>query len=209
MKSLLKNIIKIFLKIIFLVFSNNSLNFWKHYKNTLYSHWIKNAFKSSGKGFYCKAPIYLKGGKYISIGNNFSTEVGLRIEAWDVFNKVKYSPEIIIGDNVIFNYDCHIGCINKIVIGNNVLIASRVFITDHFHGEINLNALNLPPFVRDLFSKGSVIIEDNVWIGEGVVILPNVRIGKNSIIGANSVVNRDIPANSVAGGIPSRILKQF
>lgn len=56
----------------------------------------------------------------------------LRIEAHDFHNGVKFSPEIIIGDNVSINYDCHIGAINKIVIGNNVLLASKIFITDHF-----------------------------------------------------------------------------
>ena len=58
-------------------------------------------------------------------------------------------------------------------------------------------------------SKGPVIIEDNVWIGEGVVILPNVRIGKSAIIGANSVVNADVPANAVIGGIPAKIIRQL
>lgn len=77
------------------------------------------------------------------------------------------------------------------------MIASKVFITDHSHGEININSLTLPPSSRKIVSKGAVIIEDNVWIGEGVCILPNVTIGRNSIVGANSVVTNNIPENCV------------
>ena len=57
--------------------------------------------------------------------------------------------------------------------------------------------------------KGSVVIEDNVWIGAGAVIALNVRIGRNSVIGANAFVNHDIPENSVAAGIPARVIKSF
>jgi acetyltransferase-like isoleucine patch superfamily enzyme len=53
------------------------------------------------------------------------------------------------------------------------------------------------------------VIEDNVWIGESVVILPGVTIGKNSIIGANAVVTKSIPENSIAGGNPARIIKKI
>jgi len=103
----------------------------------------------------------------------------------------------------------HIGCTNKIVIGDNVLIASRVYITDHSHGEVTIDALNIPPNFRPIISKGPVIIEDNVWIGEGVCILSGVTIGKNAIIGANSVVTKNVSPNSVVGGVPARVIKQL
>ena len=54
-----------------------------------------------------------------------------------------------------------------------------------------------------------MIIKDNVWIGEGVAIMPNVRIGKNAIIGANAVVTKDVPENTVVGGNPAKIIKQL
>jgi acetyltransferase-like isoleucine patch superfamily enzyme len=79
--------------------------------------------------------------------------------------------------------------------------------TDHFHGEISLKALSLAPALRQLYSKGPVIIEDNVWIGEGAVIMPNVRIGKNAIVGANAVVTKDVPADCVVGGVPARVIR--
>src|SRR5206468_2579984 len=146
---------------------------------------------------------------YISIGKNFFALYNLRLEAHDNYEGYKHTPELVIGDNVIINTDCHIGCINKVHIGNNVLFASRVYVSDHSHGNIETEALRLPPAIRPLVSKGPVIVKDNVWIGEGVCILPNVTIGENAIIGANSVVTKDVPANSVVVGIPARVIKQL
>lgn len=171
------------------------------------TQYIIKQLKKCGKNPVILFPITTHGLKYVSFGDNINICSRLRLESHDKYLNNRYTPEVIIGDNVSINYDCHIGCINKIVIGNNVLIASKVFITDHFHGDTGLNTINLPPNLRPVLSKGPVIIEDNVWIGEGVSIMPNITIGKNSIIGANSVVTKNIPKNSVVVGNPARIIK--
>ena len=118
-----------------------------------------------------------------------------------------FHSEIVIGNNVTVAAYCHIGCINKVTIEDEVLIAGKVFISDHFHGMIEAQSLSKPPVMRDLFSKGPVHIGKRVWIGEGVCIMPGVTIGENSIIGANSVVTKDIPANRVAAGVPARVIE--
>jgi acetyltransferase-like isoleucine patch superfamily enzyme len=175
--------------------------------NEIYSKSLSRQFKSVGNELYIEYPVTLNGGHYISIGNKFSAFARLRLEAYDKHLDNSYTPSIVIGNNVSINFDCHIGCINQIIIGNNVLMASKIFITDHYHGEINKEALIAPPSQRNVVSKGPVIIEDNVWIGEGVAILPGVVIGKNTIIGANSVVTKDVPANAIAAGIPAKVIR--
>jgi acetyltransferase-like isoleucine patch superfamily enzyme len=175
--------------------------------NYLYALWLIPAFKKVGNNVFIAYPLSLHGGKYMTIGDNFGCDQRLRLDAYDEFLGDKFNPEITIGNNVSIQKDCHIGAINKIVLGNNVLLASKVYISDHSHGEVNVEAIKLPPSQRKLYSKGPVIIEDNVWLGEGVVVLPNVTIGKNSIIGANAVVTKSIPENSVAGGNPARVIR--
>ena len=170
---------------------------------------IKSSLKSCGENFILQHPFFFKNPQYISVGKNFSALYNCRIEAWDSYLNQTFTPEIIIGNNVCMNTDIHIGCINRIVIGDNVLMGSRIYISDHSHGEINTDALKVSPINRPLTTKGAVIIEDNVWIGEGVCILPNVTIGKNSIIGANAVVTRSFPPNSIIGGVPAQLIKHL
>lgn len=170
---------------------------------------LKQRFKKVGKNFHMAKDYLVHNPQYIEIGNDFSTRERFRIEAWDSFGDQKFSPSIVIGDNVIFNTDIHIGCINKIEIGNNCLFASRIYITDHHHGEPTAAMLKLAPQHRPLATKGPVIIEDNVWVGEGVAIMPNVTIGTNSIIATNAVVTKDVPANCVVAGVPAKIIKQI
>lgn len=170
-------------------------------------HFIK--FKTFGKNSYLPDLCIIKNPKHISIGDNFTALYNLRVEAWDEYQGDKFFPIIQIGNNVNMNTDCHIGCIDRVTIGNNVLMASRIYISDHSHGEITKESLALAPVQRQLFSKGPVTIGDNVWIGEGVCIMPGVTVGENAIIGANAVVTKDVPKNAVVAGNPARIIKQL
>jgi acetyltransferase-like isoleucine patch superfamily enzyme len=143
------------------------------------------------------------------LGDDVTAERGLIIEAFSEYAGETFSPKIVIGDRVSFGYNCHIGCINRVTIGNDVLIASRVFISDHSHGTGHASELGTTPVRRRLHSKGGVTIGSRVWVGEGVCILAGVSVGDNAIIGANSVVTRDVPANSVVAGAPARLLRMM
>jgi acetyltransferase-like isoleucine patch superfamily enzyme len=207
MKEVIKKILSYIVYLFYIIFSPKLFNWLNLICNQLYSMWKSKEFKKAGENICFHYPVYLHGGKHITIGNNFYSDFRFRIEAYEEHLGHQFSPKIIIGDNVSINSDCHIGAINEIVIEDGVLIASKVFITDHYHGEITLESINKPPSERKLYCKGAVKIEKNVWIGEGVVILPNVTIGENSIIGANSVITKDIPRNSVVGGNPARVIR--
>lgn len=153
-------------------------------------------------------PVHLMNPQYFQIGSNFNAQPGLRMEAWDVFCGEHFYPVIKIGNNVSLNWNVHIGAINRIEIHDNVLIGSHVLITDHVHGAVDARDLAAAPAQRPLSSKGPVVIERDVWIGEGVCILAGVTIGEGAIIGANAVVTANVPPRSVVGGVPARVIRQ-
>jgi lipopolysaccharide O-acetyltransferase len=153
-------------------------------------------------------PIDIRNAHAISIGKRLTTGFGCRIEAYP---RGKSDVTLFFGENVEINDYVHISAGEKIVIGDNVLIASKVFISDINHGKYNGENQDSPlsnPNDRSL-STSQIFIQDNVWIGEGVCILPGVTIGKGSVIGALSVVTRDIPENSIAVGSPAKPIKSF
>ena len=168
---------------------------------------ILSQLKKAGIGFKISKDYTIVNPKYIEVGDNFKCKERVRIEAIDSYNNQIFTPNIKIGNNVSFNTDIHIGCIKYIEIGDNCLFASRIYITDHDHGDTSKEMMLIAPDKRPLISKGSVIIKNNVWVGEGVTILSGVTIGENSIIATNAVVTKNIPANCVVGGIPAKIIK--
>ena len=111
-----------------------------------------------------------------------------------------YTPnaKLIIGRNCGFS-GISVWCFDKIIIGNNVKVGANVVIMDgDAHQDDPRSGNNAP-----------VVIEDNVWIGANVMVLKGVTIGRNSLIGAGSVVVKNIPANTVAAGNPCRPLKEL
>lgn len=151
-------------------------------------------------------------GTGISIGRDFYAGPGLRLESVTAYHGMTYTPSITIRDNVTLNDYVHIGANHHVELGNNVLVASKVYISDHGHGAYSgagQASPDMAPAARPLTTGQAVVIEDNVWIGESASVLAGVRIGRGSIIGANSVVTRDIPPYSIAVGTPARVIKTY
>jgi acetyltransferase-like isoleucine patch superfamily enzyme len=168
---------------------------------------ISTELNSIGKSPIIKYPINAIGLSAIRIGNNVNLQKDFKLRAYEVYNSIKYCPSITIGDNFYSGTNSCISAIGEIFIGNNVTIASRVTIIDHSHGELNYKDIETPVMQRKLVNKGPISIEDNVWIGENVVVVAGVTIGKNSVIGANSVVTKDIPEYTIAAGVPAKVIK--
>lgn len=131
---------------------------------------------------------------------------GLRMEAIDRWLEKRYSPEITIGNDVSIGQNCHITCANKVIIGNGVSILPNVLITDIEHEYVKDTSLR-----HTGLNVGSVEIGDYTTIGMGARILgrKGIRIGKNVVIGANAVVVSDIPDDSVAVGVPAKVVKNL
>lgn len=152
-----------------------------------------------------RRPIYIRGKAGISWGKDFTTGVGVRLDTFG-------AGKLLIGQRVQLNDYVHIGAAELVKIGDDVLIASRVFITDHNHGEYQgrcvQSAPGIKPVDRPIISS-PVRINDRVWIGEGVMILPGVTVGEGAIVGAGAVVTRDVPPATIAVGCPAKIVKRF
>lgn len=164
--------------------------------------------KYIGKNVWLDSDSSFAGMEYMEIGDDFRCGRGAWIEAIGECNGQTFHPCLIIGDNFSMQNNCHIGCIESIVIGNNVLLGSKVYITDHFHGNITKEDLDVPPALRPLSSK-PVRIGDNVWIGDNVCVMPGVTLGNNVIVGANAVVTHSFPENSVIAGCPAKVIKML
>lgn len=157
-----------------------------------------------------RRPIYLRGRKWMRIGKHFTCGRGLRMDVLPP--SISDGCLLRIGSEVQVNDYVHIAVAHSVSIGDRVLIASKVFISDHGHGtykgDLPHDSPLTPPADRKLFCS-PVIIEDDVWIGEFAAILPGVTIGRGAIIGTHSTVTRNIPAYSIAVGSPAKVIKQY
>ncbi|SDG63018.1 transferase hexapeptide (six repeat-containing protein) [Prevotella communis] len=172
--------------------------------NIVRAVWLRLVVQESGRLKSVGKIGLLEGPQYIKIGEGTKFCDGVYLTAW----RIKDAPILEIGKNCEFGTSNHITCSNKIKIGNNCLTGKWVTITDNSHGQTIFEDMTKSPLVRKVISKGPVIIDDNVWIGDKATILPSVHIGEGAIVGANSVVSKDVPPYAVVAGNPAKIIKQ-
>ena len=110
-----------------------------------------------------------------------------------------FGKNIRLGKRVFINHACSFLDLGGITIEDDVLIAPRVNLTTENHP--------IDPAMRKHLDLKSVVIKRNAWIGAGATILPGVTVGENSIVAAGAVVNKDVPANTIVGGIPAKVLR--
>lgn len=185
----------------------NSYGFGELIKNGISLIYTKFFFKGAR---LIRRPFFIRGKKYLSYKDGFTTGYNCRLEMFDISQDG--TDKLIIGRNFKIGDYGHIAAGEEIKIGDNCLFASKVFISDISHGDysnkLNPQNPNIPPDKRELTTK-PITIGNNVWLGENVCILPGIKIGSGSIVGANAVVNIDIPENCIAVGVPARIVKKF
>ena len=182
----------------------------KSISNRVYTMFLKPSFAHWGKKSHIGwRALKINGQKYISVGDGTFFAPGIQLTAWDSCNGEKHSPSIVIGNHCTIRDNAHITAINSITIGDNLLTGTNVLITDNSHGQSIRAHMSLPFTERPMYSKGPVVIGNNVWLGNNVCVMSGVTIGDGAIIGANSVVTHDIPAYAVAAGVPARVVKQL
>lgn len=181
---------------------------------------FKGLFKGFGSGVILGQGIVLRHPNRMQLGNRVAIDDHVLLDASGSGDK-----GVCLGDDVIISRNCviqgktgpihlgnkvDIGCsailssTNGIFIGDSVLIAGNCYIGG---GRYITDRTDIPMMEQGLFSKGPVVIEDDVWLGAGATVLDGVKIGRGSIIGAGTLVTKDIPEYSVAVGVPAKVVK--
>lgn len=185
----------------------NSYGLGEFIKNSISLIYTKIFFKGAR---LIRRPIYVRGKNLLSYSEGLTTGYNCRFEMFDISRDEK--RKLVIGKKCKIGDNVHIAAGEKITIGDNCLFASKIYISDISHGDYSdmetASNPNIPPDERPLVTK-PVSIGNNVWLGDNVCVLPGVSIGNGCVIGANAVVNKDIPDNCIAVGIPAKVIKKY
>lgn len=146
--------------------------------------------------------------EYISFGENVVIGDSSKLLCTYTYHgeNLPEKPRLVIGDNFHCTRNLTIQCAYKVEIRRNVLMSSDIFIIDYNHG-MSPEAVNYLENKLELSS--GVVIDEGAWIGNGVTILGSVTIGKKAIVGAGSVVTKDIPPYCIAAGNPAKVIKKY
>jgi len=169
---------------------------------------VRWALRGSGRGLVLRRGLRINHPECVSLGDGVHIGEFCWISMLPVNRQtdapdVALAPHLSVGANTYIGRMATFACMNEVRIGSDVMIADRVFIGDCLHG---YSDRRLPIKDQYMFSPGPVSIGDNSWLGVNVSVMPNVKIGRHCVIGANSVVTRDVPDYSVAAGVPAKIL---
>lgn len=176
----------------------------------IYTWAIRGNFQAFGEFSVVKPFLNMTNGRYIAVGKNVDIGSFSWVSVSTEFGGYKCvstnATRLKIGNNVDVGNNAFIVANNDIEIGDNVIMAPYVYISDHLHCFDNIyKELHKQPLTQGGFVK----IEDNVFIGTKACVLPNTVIGRHSVIGAGAVVVKNVPPYSVAVGNPARVIKKY
>lgn len=180
--------------------------FYSLYSELLGVLFFRYIFASFGSRSWIKAPDQIVGSENIYIGSHTHIEKGAVLYAVREYSGVAHNGQIKIGNYVYLNRMFNASSASKINIGDHVTCGSNVSLFNYDHGWIDTDQdINS----NQLLVYGDISIDDETWLGNNVSVLGKVSIGKHCVIGAGSIVTKDIPDYSVAVGSPARIIKRY
>jgi acetyltransferase-like isoleucine patch superfamily enzyme len=147
--------------------------------------------------------LFLGRGLELQIAPGARVEFGRFVWLGDGTKVRCHEGRVEIGAKTVIGQECTISAYRRVRIGEQCVIADRAMFIDFDHGVVEVER---PIRLQGIY-KRDVEVGSNVWIGYGACILRGVRVGDNSIVGTNSVVTRDVPANAVVAGIPARVIR--
>lgn len=163
----------------------------------------RGAFASFGARTVVQPPIRLSGERRIAIGSNVFVGAGSWLQ---VIGDRAGEVALRIGDGTSIAGNCVLSAASSIRLGNKVLVARGVYVSDHIHAYQDPSRAVLEQGIERV---APVEIGDGAWLGENVVVCPGVRIGRGAVIGANAVVLEDVPDHALAVGVPARVVRRF
>ncbi|MDG2376688.1 MAG: acyltransferase [Woeseiaceae bacterium] len=176
------------------------------------------SFANEPQGLKIESPSRIINAAHIMMGDNVSLGPGCMINAIQRYpgkfltdlpprtEVQSFNPSIEVGDRVSATGYLTISAVQSVVIEEDVIFASHVFVSDHAHGR---RSVDIPYKYQPLDDIASVRIGKGSWIGEHAVLMPGVNVGEYAIVGANSVVNKDVPARSIVAGAPARVVRTW
>lgn len=158
------------------------------------------------KGGSCGKCLFLSHPEFIQFNKLFIKD-GFRIECYPKYAGVRLpTPNLRFYDNVIIGYNFTALVADTVSVGSNTIFASNVALISENHG----SSVETPvPYYAQELTTGPIMIGEGCWLGQNVIVLPGVSIGDKCIIGANSIVSKDIPSYSIAVGIPAKVIKVY
>lgn len=168
-----------------------------------FSALARGGFAALGSGSVIQLPVRLRGERRISIGKDVFIGAGSWLQ---VEGEEEGAVALTIGDGTSVAGACVFSAAESVRIGRRVLFARNVYVSDHIHayGDATRAVLD-----QGIDRVEPVEIHDGAWLGQNVVVCPGVRIGAGAVVGANAVVVDDVPAHSLAVGVPAAVVRQF
>jgi acetyltransferase-like isoleucine patch superfamily enzyme len=180
---------------------NRMLN--PRYARLLWRYLWRRLLTPAGRRWRSDGPFFLGRGLELKIEPRGEIRFGRFVWIGDGTKIRCHEGAVEIGDKTVMGQECTISAYQRVRIGNECVIADRAMFIDFDHGIVEVER---PIRLQGIY-KRDVEVGNNVWIGYGACILRGVSVGDNSVIGTNSVVTKDVPANAVVGGIPARIIR--
>jgi len=176
-------------------------------KKKIYIFRRKNKLFKCGKNIFIDPSCDISNYEFISMGNNIIIDKDSCILCpLKFYEGIPEKPIIILDDSVCLGRRTFISGIKRVYLHKNVILGQNVFISDHNH---NYEDIDKPICEQGINKIESVEIGENTWIGTNASILSGVKIGRNCIIGANSVVTKSFPDYCVVAGNPAKIIKRY
>jgi len=182
-----------------------ALHLYARLRNRLYKLLLLSQFKEAGRGVTIVPPFRFYGLNQIVLGAYVHIERDCWIQTVPGQDQ-EDEAKLIIGSHSDIGMGATISAARRIEIGDHVLLARNVYISDHRHG---FEDIGLPIMRQRINGIVPVSIGRETWLGQNAVVLPGANIGVHCVIGANSIVNSPIPDFSVAVGAPARVIRRY